>query len=92
MKFYKFDGAEFEYMAIVWAQDEEEAEDKYEDDVCSIGYVDGEPSVIDVDEVFQLMIDNGFDGDKDRMAIGQIGELYKIITSKEPIVVLHNCQ
>ena len=89
MKFYKFD---LEYTAVIWAANVSQANKIYELNIdyarCSIKPA---PRVVDVDEVFQMMIDSDFDGDKDRMAIGQIGELYKIITSKEPLVVLHNC-
>lgn len=93
MKFYRFDENEFEYMAIIWAQSEEKAVETYKNSVCSVGnwlYV--EPEEIDIDKVFQLMVDSGFDGDEEIMEIGHIGRLYKIIKSISPVVVLHNCE
>ena len=93
MKFYHFEEARFDYDAIIWAENKQEALKKYREDVCDvIPREHYRPRKIDVDIVFQMMVDIERDDDREVRAHGEIGELYKIITSKEPIVVLHNCQ
>lgn len=92
MKFYYFDEAKFDYEAVIWADSKKKALDKYKEDVCD--EIDDEayrPRKIDVDKVFEMMVNGKFEDEKERKVLGEINELYKIITSKEPIVILHNC-
>ena len=91
MKFYYFGEDKFDYLAVIWAKDTEEARITYSKEVCDEPYGCNYPHVIDVDEVLQMMLDSERDDDREVRAHGEIGELYKIITSKEPVMVLHNC-
>jgi len=91
MKFYEF-GNDMPYYTLIWAENQKQAFEKYEEEICDThgtGYNElEEVPTMDIDDVFKAMVNSGFDGDKESMAIGQIGELYKIITSKLPRVVL----
>lgn len=89
MKFYSFDSSDFEYYALIWAKDEDKAIEHYKETVCECVDKDCDsPVEVDIDEVLEKMIEGGFDGDKEHMAIGHIGRLYEIISNKEPKIVL----
>jgi len=56
VKFYEFTG-EMPYWAVVWAKDEKQAFDKYEEEVCDLdsGERDLELPTMDVDAVLEKM-------------------------------------
>jgi len=85
VKFYEFTG-EMPYWAVVWAKDEKQAFDKYEEEVCDLdsGERDLELPTMDVDAVLEKMQIEDYENDKEAKTIGVGGLLINIINSKEP--------
>lgn len=92
MKFYDF--TDFEYYALIWANDKYDALKKYNDEVCNIfdaGQYKKYPTKVDVDVIADNLLKglakSGIDDDDFRN--GAVKEsLYKIITSGETQVIL----
>lgn len=87
MKFYEFPEDRYEYYAVIWAENIQEAKKTYELEI-NREMARGNPRVIDSDEVAAIMSKAGIDRDSDTaIKYGVSGDFWEIINTKISLVI-----
>lgn len=97
MKFYYFDN-NFPYKAVIYAESEAKAIEKYEEEVCEIDDLDNEQKIANLGELpvndvvhdLQKMLDSRSEGildDSDFQTGGLAGLFWSIVISEWPVTV-----